>query len=109
MVQPFDEDSVRSVDGTTLAYERPGLEPVLILVDAAEHYRDFSSFTGLAELLGSDFTGYKPVINIVARMVRSGIAWPLSSTARFCTDNSITNGNPCRDHGLRSCNAGVSH
>jgi hypothetical protein len=45
------EGSVRSADGTTIAFERSGAGPALILVDAAGHYRDLSSFTGLTELL----------------------------------------------------------
>jgi pimeloyl-ACP methyl ester carboxylesterase len=52
------EGSVRSADGTTIAFERSGAGPALILVDAAGHYRAFSSFTGLTELLAADFTVY---------------------------------------------------
>jgi pimeloyl-ACP methyl ester carboxylesterase len=48
----------RSRDGTQIAFERSGTGPALILVDAAGHYRDFSSFGGLIGLLASDFTVY---------------------------------------------------
>jgi pimeloyl-ACP methyl ester carboxylesterase len=48
--------SVRSADGTTLALQRSGAGPALILVDAAGHYREFSSFGGLMDLLVADFT-----------------------------------------------------
>ena len=48
--------SVRSADGTTIAFERTGAGPALILVDAAGHYRDFSSFGTLTALLAADFT-----------------------------------------------------
>jgi pimeloyl-ACP methyl ester carboxylesterase len=51
-------NSVTSTDGTTIAYDRIGTGPALILVDAAGHYRDFSSFGGLIELLAADFTVY---------------------------------------------------
>jgi pimeloyl-ACP methyl ester carboxylesterase len=48
--------SVRSADGTTIAFERTGAGPALILADAAGHYRDFSSFGTLTGLLAADFT-----------------------------------------------------
>ena len=51
-------DRVTSRDGTVIAYERTGTGPPLILVDAAGHYRDFSSFRGLIGLLAADFTVY---------------------------------------------------
>jgi hypothetical protein len=44
-------DAVRSADGTTIAYERRGASPALILVEPAGHFRVFSAFAGLAELL----------------------------------------------------------
>lgn len=50
--------TVTSDDGTTIAYERAGIGPALILVDAAGHYREFSSFGGLIGLLAADFTVY---------------------------------------------------
>jgi pimeloyl-ACP methyl ester carboxylesterase len=50
--------SVRSADGTWIAFERSGDGPPLILVEAALHYRDFSSFGGLAPLLAEEFTVY---------------------------------------------------
>jgi pimeloyl-ACP methyl ester carboxylesterase len=39
--------TVTSHDGTAIAYEQTGDGPPLILVEAAGHYRAFSSFTGL--------------------------------------------------------------
>lgn len=49
---------VTSADGTPIAFERTGSGPALILVDAAVHYRAFSSFTDLIPLLAGDFTVY---------------------------------------------------
>lgn len=48
--------SVISPDGTTIAYDEVGSGPALILVDAAGHYRGFSSFAGLVDRLADDFT-----------------------------------------------------
>src|SRR3712207_8973586 len=48
--------SVRSADGTTIAFERPGSGPPLVLVDAAGHFRGLSSFSGLIGPLARDFT-----------------------------------------------------
>ncbi|HET9421168.1 MAG TPA: alpha/beta hydrolase [Nocardioides sp.] len=45
-----------SADGTPIAFERSGSGPALILVDAAAHYRGFSSFTGLVPPLAPHFT-----------------------------------------------------
>ncbi len=56
--QPTTGRTVTSEDGTTIAYEQAGAGPALILVDAAGHYRDFSSFGGLIGLLTADFTVY---------------------------------------------------
>ncbi|MGH3454273.1 MAG: alpha/beta fold hydrolase [Nocardioidaceae bacterium] len=53
------EGFARSADGTTIAYERTGRGPALILVEAAAHYRAFSSFTGLTDLLADHFTVYR--------------------------------------------------
>ena len=50
--------TVRSNDGTAIAYERVGEGPALVLVDAAGHHRGFSSFGGLIELLAPRFTVY---------------------------------------------------
>lgn len=47
---------VRSHHGTSIAFERAGAGPALILVDAAGHYRDFTSFDALIGLLADDFT-----------------------------------------------------
>jgi pimeloyl-ACP methyl ester carboxylesterase len=49
---------VSSADGTVIAYEKLGEGPALVLIDAAGHYRRFSSFTGLIRLLATDFTVY---------------------------------------------------
>jgi hypothetical protein len=43
-------------DGTSIAFERSGAGPALILVDAAGCYREFGSLQPLAELLAADFT-----------------------------------------------------
>jgi len=50
--------TVTSTDETVIAYERTGHGPALILIDAAGHYRGFSSFAGLIDLLASVFTVY---------------------------------------------------
>jgi pimeloyl-ACP methyl ester carboxylesterase len=49
---------VRSADGTQIAFDRWGDGPPVILVEAALHYRDFSSFGGLLPLLSREFTVY---------------------------------------------------
>jgi hypothetical protein len=51
--------TVRSTDGTAIAYERVGAGPALILVDCAGHYREFSSFDGLVAPLAGHFTVYR--------------------------------------------------
>jgi pimeloyl-ACP methyl ester carboxylesterase len=48
--------TVRSADGTAIVFERSGTGPPLVLVDAAGHFRGFSSFRGLIDLLVGDFT-----------------------------------------------------
>lgn len=55
---PATRATVASKDGTVIAYERTGTGPALILVDAAGHYRQLSSFGGLVGLLAADFTVY---------------------------------------------------
>jgi pimeloyl-ACP methyl ester carboxylesterase len=50
--------TVTSTDGTVIAYERTGQGPALILIDAAGHYREFTSFAGLIHLLAPRFTVY---------------------------------------------------
>jgi pimeloyl-ACP methyl ester carboxylesterase len=55
----MDPTTVMSRDGTAIAYERAGTGPPLILVEAAGHYRAFSSFDGLMPLLAADFTVYR--------------------------------------------------
>lgn len=53
-----NSQSVRSVDGTLIGFDRHGGGPPLILIEAAGHYRDFSSFDGLVPRLAEDFTVY---------------------------------------------------
>src|SRR5262245_17994148 len=48
--------TVRSKDGTPIAFERVGRGPALILVDGALCYRALGPSAGLAKLLGRDFT-----------------------------------------------------
>ena len=48
--------SVRSADGTSIAFDRSGDGPPVILVEAALHYRGFTSFGGLAPLLSREFS-----------------------------------------------------
>jgi pimeloyl-ACP methyl ester carboxylesterase len=50
--------TVTSRDGTVIAYSKSGIGPPLILVDAAGHYRRFSSFDRLIGLFAADFTVY---------------------------------------------------
>jgi pimeloyl-ACP methyl ester carboxylesterase len=47
-----------STDGTVIAYERTGQGRALILIDAAGHYRELTSFAGLIGLLAQRFTVY---------------------------------------------------
>ena len=48
--------TVTTPDGTVIDYERTGHGPALI--DAAGHYREFTSFGGLIDLLAPKFTVY---------------------------------------------------
>ncbi|MFJ6198877.1 alpha/beta fold hydrolase [Micromonospora sp. NPDC092111] len=50
------EGTVRSADGTTIAYERSGDGPAVILVDAAGGFRDFGPMRSLAALLAPTCT-----------------------------------------------------
>ena len=50
--------TVKSKDGTTIAYEKTGTGPALILVDGAMCYRGSSPNTSLAPLLAPYFTVY---------------------------------------------------
>jgi pimeloyl-ACP methyl ester carboxylesterase len=50
--------TVTSTDGTVIAYERTGQGRALILIDAAGHYREFTSFAGLIGLLAPTFAVY---------------------------------------------------
>ena len=45
----------RSTDGTLIAFARSGDGPPLILIEAAGHYREFTSFSGLIPLLAAEF------------------------------------------------------
>src|SRR5215211_8768174 len=58
MASPGVSRSVRPADGTRIAYDRVGAGPPVILVEAAGHYREFSSFSGLVPLLSEDLTVY---------------------------------------------------
>jgi pimeloyl-ACP methyl ester carboxylesterase len=49
---------VTSSDGTSIAFERAGAGPALILVDAAGNYRDFRPLRAPVERLAADFTVY---------------------------------------------------
>jgi pimeloyl-ACP methyl ester carboxylesterase len=48
--------SVRSADGTRIAFDRIGDGPALILVEPALHFQEFSAFSGLVPLLSPEFT-----------------------------------------------------
>ena len=50
--------NVRSADGTTIAYDRSGSGPALILVDGALCSRGFGPSPKLAPLLAAHFTVY---------------------------------------------------
>jgi pimeloyl-ACP methyl ester carboxylesterase len=52
------ESRVTSRDGTSIAFERVGAGPALILVDAAGNYRDFRPLRAPVERLAADFTVY---------------------------------------------------
>ena len=47
---------VMSADGTTIAYQRAGAGPAVILVDGAMCYRGFGPLAALADLLATRFT-----------------------------------------------------
>lgn len=51
-------DTVISADGTSIAFERAGSGPALILLDAASCFRDFGPMRSLAEALTDSFTVY---------------------------------------------------
>jgi pimeloyl-ACP methyl ester carboxylesterase len=51
-------DKVISSDGTSIAFERSGAGPALILVDAAGSYRDFRPLRAPVERLAEHFTVY---------------------------------------------------
>jgi pimeloyl-ACP methyl ester carboxylesterase len=52
------ESRVTSRDGTSIAFERVGAGPALVLVDAAGNYRDFRPLRAPVERLAADFTVY---------------------------------------------------
>jgi len=52
------ESRVTSRDGTSIAFERVGAGPALILVDAAGNYRDFRPLRAPVERLAANFTVY---------------------------------------------------
>ncbi len=49
---------VMSSDGTSIAFERVGTGPAVILVDAAGNFRGFSPMPELAQALAPDFTAF---------------------------------------------------
>ncbi|MGZ6346359.1 MAG: alpha/beta fold hydrolase [Anaerolineales bacterium] len=51
-------NKITSKDGTTIAYEKKGAGPSLILIDGALTYRSFGPLTHLAELLAPHYTVY---------------------------------------------------
>lgn len=51
--------SVRSADGTIIAFERAGSGPILVMVDAAGGYRGLGPLGPLSELLATHFTVYR--------------------------------------------------
>jgi pimeloyl-ACP methyl ester carboxylesterase len=57
--EPLTTETATSKDGTVIAYEKTGVGPALVLIDAAGHYRRFSSFDGLRARLTADFTVYQ--------------------------------------------------
>ncbi|MCW3820328.1 alpha/beta fold hydrolase [Micromonospora sp. DR5-3] len=50
------EGTVRSADGTTIAYERSGSGPTVVMVDAAGGFREMGPMRPLAALLADEFT-----------------------------------------------------
>ncbi|WP_089009992.1 alpha/beta fold hydrolase [Micromonospora viridifaciens] len=50
------EGTVRSADGTTIAYERSGTGPTVVMVDAAGGFRAMGPMRPLAALLADEFT-----------------------------------------------------
>ena len=50
--------TVTSRDGTVIAFDRVGEGPAVVLVEAAAHYRGFSSFDGLVPYLAPELTVY---------------------------------------------------
>jgi pimeloyl-ACP methyl ester carboxylesterase len=58
MQEVSNMNKVTSKDGTTIAYEKRGTGPALILVDGALTYRSFGPMQHLAELLAPHYTVY---------------------------------------------------
>ena len=50
--------TVRSADGTSIAYERAGQGPAVVMIDPAGGYREVDNVRGLGALLAEDFTVY---------------------------------------------------
>ncbi len=50
--------SVRSADGTEIAFDRAGGGPPVILIEPSAHYREFSALSGLVPWLSREFTVY---------------------------------------------------
>lgn len=55
-MNPREISRVTSTDGTSIAFEREGTGPPVILVDAAGNFRGFSPMPQLAQALAADFT-----------------------------------------------------
>ncbi len=52
------QQSIRSADGTEIAFDRSGSGPALVMVDPALGYSGFDNIRGLGALLAADFTVY---------------------------------------------------
>lgn len=58
MVADVETGTVTSADGTTIAYERSGAGPPILLVDAAGQFRGTGTMRALAEVLAEKLTIY---------------------------------------------------
>jgi pimeloyl-ACP methyl ester carboxylesterase len=80
MTTEITTGTVRSADGTLIAYDRSGSGPALVLVDAACGFRGFGPMTGLAALLAPAFTVY-----VYDRRGRGGS----TDTAPYAVDREV--------------------
>jgi hypothetical protein len=78
-------EKVTSRDGTTIAVDRSGVGPPMILVGGAFSQRRYPDLVRLAELLGRNFT----VINLFREFVRRAFEGHRNSVRKtlrpFCT------------------------